>query len=496
MAQDVFKILKDLELKAVGLDPATDKIQEGYFTAFRGIGLPIHKEDYQNPYSPLGGNLQQDLPKTEPVDPKDTAPKTASSSLDLTKAFAANVAQSQQSFLSSFYLIDDKLRMSNQYTVMPSAGKVSDSWFAIINGANGIPPTMELNDAMKQAYADAQAKLQDKDGNVTPHYQTYLNFKDEYESKVKARSKAYADAFTDPMKLQAWPVNGVQYQDDVDEALNRWTGLGFKEEIEKALNTLAAQGTDPAIILIDRAKKKYNNALLEFMGIGEIPYVTFNPRTWYDADNDDGWTEYTSNDFHSESHYQASSTSYSGNGGINLGLWSAKANFDHSESQVNSNAEIKNLNIRFNYCTVDVVSHYLDTSIMNSGNWFLVGDYKKNCISDGTMGQELAKGATSMTFLPSLVTSLILVKDVYISWDDWKSQWAEHTERTSGSASVGIFCFTANAHYSHAGQQRDFSCDDSQEELHIPGIQLLGYVSAINPPSPQKNSSDYMKKTT
>ena len=42
MAQDVFKILKDLELKAVGLDPETNKMQEGYFAPFRPIGLPIH----------------------------------------------------------------------------------------------------------------------------------------------------------------------------------------------------------------------------------------------------------------------------------------------------------------------------------------------------------------------------------------------------------------------------------------------------------------------
>ena len=37
MAQDVFKMLKDLELKAVGLDEKTNKMQEGYFVAFRNI---------------------------------------------------------------------------------------------------------------------------------------------------------------------------------------------------------------------------------------------------------------------------------------------------------------------------------------------------------------------------------------------------------------------------------------------------------------------------
>ena len=126
MAQDVFKIMKDLELKAVGLDPATNKMQEGYFSAFRSIGLPIHKDDYSNPYSPTGGNLAKDIPKTDPVDPKDSKPATASSTLDADKAFAAGVALSQQNFLNTFMLLDDKLVMNNTYSVMPGSSKVSD----------------------------------------------------------------------------------------------------------------------------------------------------------------------------------------------------------------------------------------------------------------------------------------------------------------------------------------------------------------------------------
>jgi hypothetical protein len=113
---------------------------------------------------------------------------------------------------------------------------------------------MELNDALKQAYANATAKLVDKDGNVTPHYQAYMQCEDAYKSKVKAKNKAYSAALTDPVKLQQWPQDGISYQDDIDEAWDRWMGRGFKVEIEKAINTLAAQGTDPAA-LIARAKK-------------------------------------------------------------------------------------------------------------------------------------------------------------------------------------------------------------------------------------------------
>lgn len=493
MAQDVFKILKDLELKAVGLDEQSAKMQEGYFVAFRSIGLPIHKDDYTNPWSPLGVNLEKDIPKTDPVDPKN-APTTGSDKIDTTQAFAANVAKSQQSYLNTFVLVDSKLQMNSSYSVMPGSSKLSDTWYAIMTGANGIPTTMELSDALKQAYADATAMLMDKDGNVTPHYQAYMQYEDEYKSKVKARNRAYSTAFSDPMKLQQWPQDGVPYQDDVDEAWDRWMGLGFKIEIEKAMATLAAQGTDPAIALIARAKKRFENSLFEFPGYGEIPYTMLSPRTWYNPDDDEGWNEYTSTDFHSEGHYSASQTAYGGGGGFNVGLWSGGASFEHSDSQANSNFQMNNVKINFSYACADIDRAWLDTSLLNLNNWFLVGDYKKNCISTGVMGQEKPSDGTEPLFLPSVVTSLILVKDVHISWDDWKSQWAAHTESNSASASVGVWCFTANAHYSHAKQSRDFSCDDTGEELVIPGIQLIGYVSQILPGSPQRNSSDFEKK--
>ncbi len=35
MTQDVHAIFKHLEMQAVGIDPNTNKMQEGYFSAFR-----------------------------------------------------------------------------------------------------------------------------------------------------------------------------------------------------------------------------------------------------------------------------------------------------------------------------------------------------------------------------------------------------------------------------------------------------------------------------
>lgn len=494
MAQDVFKILKDLELKAVGLDPATNKMQEGYYVAFRSVGLPIHKEDFANPFSPLGANLEKNIPQTPPADPAG-APKTASSQIDENRIFTANIAKSMQSYLNTFLLTDDKLRMNNDYSVMPGSSKVSDSWYAIITGANGIPPKSELNETMKKSLEDAQAKLSDQDGNVTPHYTAYMNFEEQYKKKVRDYHKAYANAFTDPMKFQHWPNEGKLFHDDVDEAMDRWMALGFKIEIEKAISTLAAQGIDPAIVLIARAKKRFTNSLLEFMNVGQIPYTILLPNTWYDPDNDDGWNDYSSRDFHTESHYQKSSTSYGGGGGFNVGFWSASASFNKSKERESMNMQTQNLSIAFKYAVVDIKRPWLDTSLLNQKNWFLMGEYKKNCISSGTMAQELPQGMLEPTFLPSLVTSFILIKDLEIKWDDWKTDWKSRSESTSASASVGYGPFAVNGNYSHHNANRDFVADSDGEALKIRGIQLIGYVSAINPACPGVDSAQFLVGT-
>jgi hypothetical protein len=51
-----------------------------------------------------------------------------------------------------------------------------------------------------------------------------------------------------------------------------------------------------------------------------------------------------------------------------------------------------------------------------------------------------------------------------------------------------------HGHHSHGDQSRDFFRHSSGESLTVHGVQLLGYVSMINPASPGLNSSDFLKK--
>jgi hypothetical protein len=112
-----------------------------------------------------------------------------------------------------------------------------------------------MTDSNKEA-DDARAKLIDKDGNATAHYQAYLRYEVEYKRKVDAWHQAQAAASSDPMKLQNWPIEGPSYHDDADKAMDRWVSLGYKHEIESAIAILTAQGIDPAIAQIIRDRDK------------------------------------------------------------------------------------------------------------------------------------------------------------------------------------------------------------------------------------------------
>lgn len=499
MPPDVFKILKDLELRIVSLDENTKKMQEGFFTCFRPIGLPIRKDYFSNPWNPYGASYEDEIKKDvqvpEPKDPKE-APKTDSDKLNeqsiADAAKAQIISKQMMSYLRTFLLVDDQLMMNNQYQVMPHTAKVSDAWWAIITGANGIPMDFELNAEMKKDYEDAKAKIMDKDGNPTPHYEAYLRWGDEYKSKVKAWNRAYTNAFSDPLKLNRWPIEGRAYHEDADDAMDRWVGFGFKQEIENAMATLAAQGTDPAIALIARAKKRYLNSLLEFQSVGQIPYILLEPANWYDPNVDDGWMHYSKTDFHTESHYSTSSTSYSGGGGFSLGFWSAGGGFSHSESRSSLDWKTDDLSVSFWYCAVDIRRPWLDTSLLKLSNWFLVGDYKKGCISDGKMGQMLPENQP--TFLPSIMTSLILIKDLTIKWSTYKSDWERFQSSEGASASVGWGPFCVHGSYSKQEGKQDFTADAESEGLKSTGIQLIGYVSMINPFSPGHDSSEFKEK--
>ncbi|MVM29459.1 hypothetical protein GO755_05405 [Spirosoma sp. HMF4905] len=500
MAQpDVFKILSDLEYKAVGVDPHSQKKPEGSFISFRPIGLPIRKSDYSNPWTPFGAEMKKilsDAKKDAGPTPQPNADGTLppASPVDLNALVNAGIGQSFMNYVNTFYLTNNKLYLENAYRENLSAGKVDDAWYAVINGAQSIAPKADVNDSIKHIIQDAQAKLQDTDGNPTPHFSAYVQYRDAYNDKVRTLNRAYADALSNPTDLQRWPITGKSYQSDVDFAWQQWMGFGFKIEVETAMNILAGQGQNPALLLITRAKQKWENSLVHFDKVGDLPYTFMTPRDWYDQ-NGGGWMTYSSSDFHSESHFKNESSSFSAGGGFSLGFWSAGADVKSSSELNDMKLKTTGLDISFSYCVADVVRPWMDTTLLNLDNWFLVGNYKKNCISDGTINQVYDNHSDNSTFLPSVVTSIILISNLTIKWSEANTQRTVIDKAISTGGSVGWGPFSVHASYSDKNHKDDSSYDFISGGLRVNGVQMIGSISTILPASPRHNSSEFMSAT-
>lgn len=499
---DVLKVLDDLKYKAVGVDPTTKKMPEGYFVSYRPIGLPVPEEDFKNPWTPTGSNLKEILdskPKGDSAsadgkDPATIESVSASKQLDDMQFMTAGIGASMQAYLQTFMLTDSKLAMDDKYRVIPGSSKLSDTWYAIINGAHGIAPDMELNDEMKNAIKKAQRILQTEDDNTTVKYEKYLHYRGEYMDAVRNRDRQYASALTDPMRLQMWPIQGKLYLDDVKFAWDNWQSLGFKQEIEEAIAVLSSQGIDPAILLISRAKHKYENSLINIPNVGNIPYTFLTPSKWYSA-NSPGWNSYSKTDYYTETHILNQSKKTSAGGGLNLGFFSIGGRGSSSSEKTNIDIKTENLEITFEYAMADIQRPWLDTTLLNLDNWFLVGDYPAKCISDGTFNQQFRQNdSREMLFMPSIVTSFILARNVHIKWQKTESDIQKLETAVGGGGMIGFGPFVAGGSHSQKRSKRDYEFDRNTEGLRIDGTQLIGYVSTIMPASPRKNGKDFMQK--
>ena len=86
-----------------------------------------------------------------------------------------------------------------------------------------------------ETYQRALSTLFDAQSRPTPAYKSYLRCKQAYDAEVSARDDLRSAARHEPMALQNLPVMSRRLGDAIDAAMNQWLTIGYKNEIEAAL---------------------------------------------------------------------------------------------------------------------------------------------------------------------------------------------------------------------------------------------------------------------
>jgi hypothetical protein len=111
---------------------------------------------------------------------------------------------------------------------------------------NASNPDKTKSSNVQKQIEDAKRILYDIDpnsGTIIGKSKLYKMYEENMEAYGKAKSamaEAYAKAQSDPMALQVWPMTGATYQQDVDQAWDRWISAD-KNKIENALAIIESQ---------------------------------------------------------------------------------------------------------------------------------------------------------------------------------------------------------------------------------------------------------------
>lgn len=506
-------------------------------------GYPIDPKMFANPWSPAGGSSSASFSN----DGTFTAPAPATASTTPPAGPPGSVypppakpdPQLQASIQAAFFtsqLVDQMLEVTKNgvATAWPDRN-VSIEYFTVIKGMQPVSQSQPAQ-AVLDAVAAAQNLLYIKDasGNFIGYTPLYANFRrnrQAWTDAIAAQAAAYAQAMSDPVAGQAWPIVAQTYANKVTAALNDFNSMG-RQQVQDALDTIATQGESAVTALAAMAKQMYDAYQVQLSGgiSANVPWSYISPISWWDYSDDSfGVQKITGT---SASHdqkansgtgsfantwQQQQSQSNSGSGGFNVGLYSASASASHADA---SNAFGNHAN-QYNWTTHQdnsssatiTLEYFIATierpwflgDIFNIKGWYLVGQRAKS-VSDGTVANQI--GEKTPAILPMLPKGFLIIRNLTITCDDFGDfgstfNGAMQASQGSGQSSANSVAVSGSYLFvSASGQHQDqqssgafgsqqttsgfsFSSDGKKGgTLQLLGSQIAGWIGQIQPACP------------
>ncbi len=478
---DLQRILRDLEAKAIGLKPNSDELQEGFFVSFRKIGLPIREHEYQDGAEDFFiGNAEELVKEDADVTP-NTVPDSGNGTdgLDTSVTIAGKKPLSREmNYLRTFVLSNDKIRMNKEFFVEPGTSRVSDTWERIISGATMDISIIKDNEAVEKAFAALEK-------NITPEMIAKM---DKAEAKYNNALEELVEKYTESryegnIGRMKWMQLGKMYQRKADRYAKEYRIAA--REYESITSIMDANGVDPIAFLISKAKTRYENWRIQLGASESVPYTFMSPSDWYSPDAS-GWTTYTEKHYNENVTAKNSTKGFDVKLGLSVGIWNVGPKGGYSRTKESVTTDTEGLSVTFNYMVARVNRPWMDTSILNARNWYLKSDaggkYTAGCISNGTFDQQ--KNNTEHVFLPSVITGLLLIKDLKITWAKKNENLDKMSKTINAGGTVGVGPFSVGGSYNSTDSTDKKSINDDGKTLIAEGVQLIGYVSEILPESP------------
>lgn len=506
-------------------------------------GYPIDPKMFANAWSPAGGSSSSSFSN----DGTFSAPEQSTSSSTPPAGPPGSIypppAKSDQqlpaSIQNAFYtsqLVDHMLEVTQNgvATAWPDRD-VSMEYFTIIHGMQPIDQSQPSQAVLNRvAAAQNLLNIKDANGNIigfTPLYANFQRNQQAWTDAIAAQAAAYAQAMSDPVAGQAWPIVAQSYASKVTRALNNFNCMG-RQQVQDALDTIATQGESAVTALAAMARQMYDAYQVQLVGgiSANVPWSYISPISWWDSTDEsfgvqkitgssaahDRTTHSDKGSFANNWQGQQSSST-SDSGGFNIGFASAAAGGSHDDAshafgkhadqydwtthQDNSSSA----SVTLQYFVATIERPWFLGDLFNIKGWYLKGQRAKS-ISDGTVANQI--GDKTPALLPMIPKGFLIIRNVSITCDDWGdfgTTFNKALQESQGSGQSSSNSVAVQASYlfvSDSGQHQDqqssgasasqqtasgftFTSDGKRGgTLQLLGSQIAGWIGQIQPACP------------
>ncbi|SEL89141.1 hypothetical protein SAMN05216359_1228 [Roseateles sp. YR242] len=271
--------------------------------------------------------------------------------------------------------------------------------------------------------------------------------------------------------------NAENYYLKVKAALNQWVSEGYRNEVDE-MHAYIDHVTQRSMTL-------WKQQLLELYDRGTLTdadsnspfkYTTIIPGAFATSN---GWTGY------SFSHEQANSSSnwrtssWSGGGGLNLGLWRASGGANGNTESSQNSLNVNNFKISFELVQAVIARPWFYPEFFMNRGWTLRKGEGWNFEEYPSDGAAVPKG----TFI-GYPTQAIFIRNLVIESDEFATAFAQHASSVSGGGSVGWGPFSIHGNYSHASGSQSYSMDRQGGRIVVPGMQIIAFINHLIPTAP------------
>lgn len=380
---------------------------------------------------------------------------------------------------AGFSALVDPLPGMNDVEWVATGKNLSAVYSDIVNGANS---TTKDDPKQKAVYDEAYAFLnaQTSIPNVgAPPTVSYgpspiaLTYTDDQSAYITAiggyRAAQIGYDLSKPADQRAWMANSPMLQLAVDQTWNKWVRDG-KANVERAQSILASSINDAVANAIAEAQQlvsaSHQQAALTTDG---FPWLLSyaQPSNWTDPKSKA--SKITLRSAYLDQKASAEATSYSGGASGGWGLWSAGGSHSYSEQKSSQSMQASQFELTAELIQVRIMRPWYNPLLFSMRNW------KTNAFSQGQI---------SDSAMPWVATAFVVARNVTINADFTSEDKTHFSSQSQTSTSVGWGPFSVSGSYSHSQSKDTFQSKFDAGGLHLPGLQVIGFVCSRTAPSP------------